>query len=124
MERVLSALADPTRRRILDLLAESDGGTATALATRLPISRQAVVKHLAVLDRADLVTGRQSGREVRYRVRPEGLEGTARWMNGLAAQWDRRLAAIKLLAESDVPDEPPHAGPAAPPEASRPGDDV
>ncbi|MFD5083776.1 ArsR/SmtB family transcription factor [Kitasatospora sp. NPDC058406] len=100
VDGVLGALADPTRRRLLDLLAAQGEATATTLAGRLPVTRQAVVKHLAVLDTAGLVTGRRAGREVRYAVRPEALDATARWMASLAADWDRRLARIKLLAES------------------------
>ena len=95
-----AALADPTRWRVLDLLAARGEGTATTLATELPVSRVAVVKHLAVLDRAGLVEGRRRGREVRYTVRPERLDSTARWMAGIAEQWDARLAAIKRLAEA------------------------
>jgi DNA-binding transcriptional ArsR family regulator len=84
---------------VLTLIAERGEGTATSLAGELPVSRVAVVKHLAVLDRAGLVEGRREGREVRYSVRPEQLDATARWMAGLASQWDARLAAIKQLAE-------------------------
>ena len=58
-----------------------------------------MVKHLAVLDRAGLVEGRRDGREVRYTVKPGTIEATARWMTGLASEWDARLAAIKALAE-------------------------
>ena len=96
---VFAALADPTRWRVLDLLAERGEGTATTLATELPVSRVAVVKHLAVLDRAGLVEGRRRGREVRYTVRPERLESAGRWMADVASEWDDRLAAIKRLAE-------------------------
>ena len=84
---------------MLALLAERGEGTATTLAGELPVSRVAVVKHLAVLDRAGLVESRRAGREVRYTVRPEQLDETARWMVGLASRWDERLAAIKRLAE-------------------------
>jgi DNA-binding transcriptional ArsR family regulator len=98
-DEVLAALADPTRWRVLSLLAERGSGTATTLAGELPVSRVAVVKHLAVLDRAGLVEGRRRGREVRYTVRPERLDATARWMAALASEWDARLAAIKRLAE-------------------------
>jgi DNA-binding transcriptional ArsR family regulator len=102
-DEVLTALADPTRRRVLTLLAERGEGTATTLAGELPVSRVAVVKHLAVLDRAGLVEGGRRGREVRYRVRPDRLQETARWMAGLASQWDRRLDALKRLAEEEAP---------------------
>jgi DNA-binding transcriptional ArsR family regulator len=98
---VLAALADPTRRRLLDALAARGEATATTLAATLPVSRQAVVKHLAVLDRAGLVRGARRGREVRYAVRPERLDATASWLAGLAAEWDARLAAIKHLAEAE-----------------------
>lgn len=68
-EEVFAALADPTRRRLLELLSGRGDATATELAADLPVTRQAVVKHLAVLDQAGLVTGRRDGRERRYQVR-------------------------------------------------------
>jgi DNA-binding transcriptional ArsR family regulator len=100
VDSVLVALADPTRRQLLELLAEHGEATATTLAERLPVSRQAVVKHLGVLDAAGLVSGSRSGREVRYAVRPAALDATARWMAALALDWDRRLAHIKRVAEA------------------------
>lgn len=103
MADVLVALADPTRRLLLDALAASGEATATTLAERLPVSRQAIVKHLAVLDRARLVEGHKQGREMRYTVRPEPLGATARWMTAVATQWDARLTAIKRIAESSTP---------------------
>jgi DNA-binding transcriptional ArsR family regulator len=103
VDGVLGALADPTRRQLLDVLAAQGEATATTLAERLPVSRQAVVKHLAVLDAAGLVSGSRVGREVRYAVRPAALDGTARWMSALAADWDQRLATIKRIAEADTP---------------------
>jgi DNA-binding transcriptional ArsR family regulator len=101
VERVLTGLADPTRRRLLDVLSARGGATATEAATELPVSRQAVVKHLGVLDRAGLVTAERRGREVRYAVRPAPLESAATWLSGLAAEWDARLATIRRIAESD-----------------------
>ncbi|MFF3062158.1 MULTISPECIES: metalloregulator ArsR/SmtB family transcription factor [unclassified Streptomyces] len=100
VDSVLGALADPMRRQLLDLLAAQGEVSATTLAERVPVSRQAVVKHLAVLDAAGLVSGRRVGREVRYAVRPAALDATARWMAALAADWDRRLAHIKRVAEA------------------------
>jgi DNA-binding transcriptional ArsR family regulator len=100
VDSVISALADPTRRQLLDLLAMHGEVTATILAEQLPVSRQAIVKHLAVLDAAGLVGARKAGREVLYAVRPEALNATARWMAALAADWDRRLATIKRIAEA------------------------
>jgi DNA-binding transcriptional ArsR family regulator len=101
VDGVLAALADPTRRQLLDLLASHGQATATTLAGDLPVSRQAIVKHLTVLDSAGLVDSVKVGREVRYAVRSEALDTTARWMASLAADWDRRLAKIKRLAEQD-----------------------
>ncbi|MET7464382.1 metalloregulator ArsR/SmtB family transcription factor [Nonomuraea sp. NPDC005501] len=106
VDSVLAALADPTRRHLLDLLAARGEATATTLAERLPVSRQAVVKHLAVLDAAGLVSGSRVGREMRYAVRPAALDATARWMAALAADWDRRLATIKRVAEAAEGDAP------------------
>jgi DNA-binding transcriptional ArsR family regulator len=97
--RLFAALADPTRRQVLDLLAARGEGSASALAAAMPVSRPAVIKHLAVLDRAGLVESRRRGREVLYIVRPEPLESAARWMAAVAAEWDARLAALKRLAE-------------------------
>jgi DNA-binding transcriptional ArsR family regulator len=96
---IFAALADPTRWRVLELLAAHGEGTATTLAGEMPVSRPAVIKHLAVLARAGLVDSRRQGREVRFTVRPERLDATARWMAGIASQWDARLAALKRLAE-------------------------
>jgi ArsR family transcriptional regulator, cadmium/lead-responsive transcriptional repressor len=95
-----AAVADPTRRRMLDALLERGEATTTTLAVGLPVTRQAVAKHLAVLNRVGLVAGRRRGREVRYAVRPERLDDAAEAMARVAAQWDRRLARIKCLAES------------------------
>jgi DNA-binding transcriptional ArsR family regulator len=100
LDGVLSAMADPNRRRLLDELARRGEATATALAEVLPITRQAVVKHLGVLSRSGLVSGLRRGREVRYQVKTDGLAATAEWMTRLAAQWDGRLAEIKRIAES------------------------
>ena len=98
-DELFAALADPTRWRVLNLLAERGEATATTLAGDLPVSRVAVVKHLAVLDRAGLVEAQRKGREVRYTVRPERLGATARDLAAIAVEWDARLAAIKRLAE-------------------------
>jgi len=103
IDDVLAALADPMRRRVLDSVAARGEATATMIAAELPVSRQAIVKPLAVLDRAGLVAARRQGREVLYAVRSEPLDATAHWINDLAAAWDLRLAAIKRLAESDLP---------------------
>jgi DNA-binding transcriptional ArsR family regulator len=98
-EEVLSALSDPTRRALLWLLAERGEATATSMAPELSVSRQAVSKHLGVLDEAGLVRARRRGREVRYRVRPEPLHGTATWLHDLAVMWELRLRRIKSISE-------------------------
>ncbi len=95
-----AAVADPTRRRVLDALLERGEATTTTLAEGLPVTRQAVAKHLVVLNRVGLVAGQRHGREVRYTVAPARLDDAAEAMARVAAQWDRRLARIKRLAES------------------------
>jgi DNA-binding transcriptional ArsR family regulator len=99
-EELLEAVADTSRRRVLDLILAHGELTPTALAAELPFTRQAVTKHLAVLDRAGLVQGKRTGREVRYSVRSEHLDVAVRAMAKVAARWDARLGAIKRLAES------------------------
>ncbi|GLF94831.1 ArsR/SmtB family transcription factor [Streptomyces yaizuensis] len=100
VSQVLSALADPTRRRILDALVRQGGSTATVLAEELPVTRQAIVKHLGVLARAGLVVARREGREARYSVVPGPLDATARWMERTASIWGSRLAAIRKISEA------------------------
>lgn len=100
VDGVLTALSDPRRRQLLDVLSEQGEATATTLAERLPVSRQAVVKHLAVLDAAGLVSASRVGREVRYAVQTGAVETTSRWLAALAVDWDRRLAKIKRVAEA------------------------
>jgi DNA-binding transcriptional ArsR family regulator len=105
-DELWAAVADPTRRRLLDVLLARGDATATTLAAELPVTRQAVAKHLAVLDRAGLVEGRRRGREVLYAVRPERLDAATQWLARVAAQWDERLVAIKRLAESSARERP------------------
>lgn len=96
---VFAALGDDTRWSILQALGETDA-SASALAERLPVSRQAIAKHLAVLQEVGLVESVRVGREVRYRVVGAQLAATARRLEAVGAEWDRRLAAIKDIAES------------------------
>lgn len=93
------AIADPTRRAVLDLLVSHGEATATALTSEMPVSRQAVSKHLVILERVGLIQGHRQGREVRYRVRDKRLADATGAMAGVAARWDRRLGAIKRIAE-------------------------
>lgn len=104
--RVLPALADPTRRAVLAGLAARETATATLLAGDLSITRQAVVKHLAVLADAGLVESAREGREVRFRVRAAPLRETASWLAAQADAWDGRLAALKAEAERRVRPRP------------------
>lgn len=97
---VFAALADPTRWQVLDRLAARGEGTASGLATEVPVSRPAVIKHLGVLGRAGLVERRRLGREVRFRVRPERLDQAAGNLARIASEWEARLARLKALAES------------------------
>lgn len=99
-DRLWAALGDPMRLRLLNLLLERDEATASALATTLPITRQGVAKHLTVLERAGLVKARRVGRELRYTVRDDRLDQARRQMAQIASRWDKRLAAIKQIAEA------------------------
>jgi DNA-binding transcriptional ArsR family regulator len=93
---VFGALADPTRRQLLSALA-AQPATATELAIELPISRQAVVKHLSALSDAGLLGRERSGRDVRYRVTPAPLHDAVSWMADVGGQWDQRLAALARM---------------------------
>jgi DNA-binding transcriptional ArsR family regulator len=100
LDELWAAIGDPTRRRVVDVLLDRGEATATAMAGELPITRQAVAKHLAVLDRTGLVQARRQGREVRYAIRPQRLVAATRSMSQVAAEWDARLSAIKRIAEA------------------------
>lgn len=95
-----SAVGDPTRRRLLDLLLAEGGGTATTLSRHLPVTRQAVAKHLGVLDRVGLVHAAPAGRERRYEVDEAQLARAVAQLNGVGATWDARLRRIKQIAEA------------------------
>ena len=91
---VFAALADPTRRRVVQALAAGTTVTASALARELPITRQAVAKHLAALQRAGLVRPHREGRETRYTLTPAPLVDAMGWMADVGADWDQRLARL------------------------------
>ena len=95
---VFAALGDETRWSILVALGERDA-SASALAGRLPVSRQAIAKHLAVLHEVGLVEPIRVGRELQYRVIGSQLSATAKRLDAIGAEWDRRLAVIKEIAE-------------------------
>jgi DNA-binding transcriptional ArsR family regulator len=99
IDKVFAALSDPTRRELLELLGGSPGRSASTLAGLVPVSRQAVVQHLAILEDSSLVGRRRVGREVLFTVRPERLAATASWLGERAAAWRDRLEALKREAE-------------------------
>ncbi|MDQ1403268.1 MAG: hypothetical protein QOG03_1584 [Actinomycetota bacterium] len=102
-DAVFSALADATRRQVVQALARSGPATATELAGDFTVSRQAVVKHLQALSQAGLVVGDREGREMRYRLTPAPMAGAMDWMAEVGAGWDDRLAALsQFLSDRDL----------------------
>lgn len=98
--QLFSALSDPTRRWMLDALMREGSTTVPALAAELPISRQAVAKHIAALDQAGLLEREPAGgREVHYRLRPGALHPAAAWIGDAEKRWDRRLGRLKASVE-------------------------
>ena len=95
-----AAIAEPSRRRVLDLLVGGGEATASALAGEVPFTRQAVMKHLAVLEQVKLVTRHREGREVLFRVDPQRLDEASRALTRVAQAWERRLDDIKQIAEA------------------------
>ncbi|MEM7281675.1 MAG: metalloregulator ArsR/SmtB family transcription factor [Pseudomonadota bacterium] len=99
---VFAALGDPVR---LELLAKiGEGGTITELAAELPITRQAVTRHLGVLEKANLIQGKRKGREVRFTPRPARLVEAKGWLSEVAGQWEQALARLKAHVER-IPSE-------------------
>jgi len=94
-----SAIGDPTRRRMLDLMLRGDG-TATSLSEQLPVTRQAVAKHLGVLDRVGLVRATAAGREKRYRIDQAQFARAVAQLNDVGRTWDARLDRIKQISEA------------------------
>lgn len=100
-DELWAAIADPTRQQLLDLILAAGDATASGLARDLPITRQGIAKHLAVLERAGLVEATRSGREVKFTVRRDRLDQTTQRMAQVVARWDERLATIKRIAENE-----------------------
>jgi DNA-binding transcriptional ArsR family regulator len=94
-DAVFGALGDPTRRQLFALLGERGEASATELARELPVTRQAIQKHLGTLSAAGLVAARRSGREVLYHPTPAPMSEAMEWMAEVGAQWDERLAALE-----------------------------
>ncbi len=99
VDEVFAALADPTRRDVLEALANRGAASASGMARLLPVSRQAIAKHLQIMEEAGLVSGHKRGRELCFEVQPRALLATARWMERAAQRWELRLDRIKALAE-------------------------
>jgi len=94
-DSVFSALSDPGRRRLLETLAGRESASLTELAAQLPVTRQAVSKHLATLGQAGLVESRRAGRETHYRLTPQPLVEALTWMEKVGDRWDDRLARLR-----------------------------
>lgn len=92
VDLVFTALADATRRHILEMLAKDGASSASAIAATLPISRQAIAKHLRILEQAGLVERQRQGKQVCFVAQAHQLAATGRWMQRLAARWDPSLA--------------------------------
>jgi len=94
-DSVFSALSDPGRRRLLETLAGRESASLSELAAELPVTRQAVSKHLAALGQAGLVESRRAGRETHYRLTPQPLSDALAWMEQIGGQWDERLTRLR-----------------------------
>jgi ArsR family transcriptional regulator, cadmium/lead-responsive transcriptional repressor len=99
---VFAALADPTRRHVVETLVRDGSTSVPALNSALPISRQAIAKHLAALGDAGLIerAPEGAGREVRYRLRAGALRPASAWLDETAAAWDERLVRLKRSVEA------------------------
>ncbi|HEY3142572.1 MAG TPA: metalloregulator ArsR/SmtB family transcription factor [Acidimicrobiales bacterium] len=94
-DEVFAALADPTRRNILQAVSEYGPTTATALTSEVPISRQAIARHLIVLREAGLVKADRTGRETRFVAQSQPLDDLAAWATATGRRWDDRLARLR-----------------------------
>jgi DNA-binding transcriptional ArsR family regulator len=99
VDRVFSALSDPTRRAVIRCLSEGGPATLGSLADELPVTRQAVAKHLAQLEDAGLVSASADGRRRTYRLTPGPLSEAMGWMVDVGGDWDERLGALKRHVE-------------------------
>jgi DNA-binding transcriptional ArsR family regulator len=95
LEPVFGALSDPTRRQVIERLASAGSLTPTEIASELPVTRQAVSKHLNALSDAGLVASERSGREIRYTLTPHPMSHVVTWLADIGAEWDERLAALR-----------------------------
>jgi DNA-binding transcriptional ArsR family regulator len=97
IDAVFHALSDPTRRAVMSSISQRGQASATEIAEQLPISRQAVAKHLAALGKAGLVAHERRGRDKFYRLTPHPLGEALSWMADVGAEWDVRLKALETL---------------------------
>ncbi|MFD2680415.1 ArsR/SmtB family transcription factor [Bacillus seohaeanensis] len=97
---VFQAIADPTRRRILELLAKKDLAV-TEISSQFPMSRTAVSKHLRILTEAKLVNGQKIGREKRYTLQPEPIKEMKNWLSYFDQYWDNKLQILQYLVEDE-----------------------
>lgn len=98
--QVFAALGDPTRRSLVETLSADGPLNASVLAEQYPVSRQAIVKHLAVLSDAGIVTAERHGNEVRYAVVPGSFDAVTTWLEQVGTQWDRRMVALRKHVRS------------------------
>jgi len=96
VDEVFSALSDPTRRAVIRSLSEEGPSTVSELAARLPVTRQAVTKHLGALEEASLVASNARGRGARFRLTPRPMTDAMRWMADVGGEWDERLEALRI----------------------------
>ena len=94
MSEIFDALGDPTRRHIVESLSRQEA-SATQLASELPVTRQAVAKHLSTLREAGLVDSRRQGRETLYHLNPDPLDAAAAWIVRVGGEWDERLERLR-----------------------------
>ena len=113
IDAVFAALSDPTRRALLERMATGSPTTPTVMAAELPITRQAVSRHLAVLEEAGLARSSVAGRERRYAIEPDGLVQAERWITRAEQRWAGRLATLKAFVEGEVSADVP-SGPDTP----------
>lgn len=96
---LFAALGDPTRMAMIGKLSRGEEQSIVQIGAGLPISRQAITKHLDVLHRAGLVQRRKSGREVHFALRRQAIEDARTWLAQVGAQWDGTLARLKAFVE-------------------------
>jgi DNA-binding transcriptional ArsR family regulator len=111
VDDVFDALADPTRRFVLELLAGRESASQSELAAQLPVTRQAVAKHLSTLRAAGLVRSERRGREIHYALEGAPLDKAAAWLERLGSEWDERLAALSRHVEAAGAVTPPGGRP-------------